>query len=140
MQTQTEVVEKESQRVPSRTYYSRATGLVVRITKGDRVRVGEQLQRVNEKIIQFQPFGAGEFGMLIADDPEVIAKMEERAALPGSDVMTAEQFNEQLIPAAQKVDALRNENDQQNRTIQEQNRIIAELQRGQKDKPNVVRQ
>lgn len=124
----------ETQTVASKTFYSRSQGLAIHINKGERVMVQGELERIGEKLIEFMPLGAGEYGSLITDDPEVIAKLEARAAVPNSDVMTAQQFNEQLVPDREKVEALRDVNDQQSRQLEEQNRIIQDLKRQQGSK------
>lgn len=118
----------------SKTFYSRSQGLAIHINKGERVMVQGELERIGEKLVEFMPLGAGEYGSLSTDDPEVIAKLEARAAIPNSDVMTAQQFNEQLVPDRQKVEALRDVNDRQSRQIEEQNRIIQDLKRQQGSK------
>ena len=123
--------------VQPRTYYSRSQGLALHPKKGARhIMEGGLVERVGEVIAEFAPLGGipsayGLYGSYTTDDPEVIAFMEARAAIPGSDVMTAATFNDVIIPDAQKVDALRGKLAEQSREISENNRIIAELQRQQ---------
>ena len=121
----------------TKTFYSRSAGLTLHPNRGKQVLLeGGRTMRVDEKIVEFAQLG--DYGRFETDDPEIIAYLEKRASTPGADVMSAEAYNNAIIPDAMKVDALRDTNEQQSRMIEEQNRIIAELQRGQKSvKPPV---
>lgn len=133
---QTQVVEEQHTPVEAKTFYSRSQGLILHPRKGERVMVDGQLQRVNEKIIEFQPCDVG-FGSYTTDDPEIIAFLEKRVA-EVKDVLSVEQYNDAIIPDEMKVAGLRQQNTEQSRMIAEQNRLIAELQRNAANKKSVT--
>lgn len=113
--------------VEPKSYYSTSKGLVIRATKGERVVIEGELQRINEKIICFQAIN-DEHGGYTTSDPDEIRVLDARVR-DIKDVMNAEQYNDFIIPDPLKVSQLRQTNDQQSRQIEEQNRIIADLRR-----------
>lgn len=121
-----------------KTYYSRSKGLALHPAIGDRVIVQGEVKRIGEKIIEFQECDP-EFGCFTTDDPQVIEFLEKRILKEG-DVMSVEAYNNAILPDAQKIETLRNQNTEQSRLIEEQNRIIAELKRGQSKMPVPVKQ
>lgn len=124
--------------IEPRTYYSRSQGLVLHPSKGERVMVDGQLERINEVVVEFQQCDP-EFGSYTTDDPKVIAFMEKRIETV-KDVMNVEQYNDAILPDNFKIDMLRQENTNQSRLIEEQNRLIAELKRGQTKIPVPTKQ
>lgn len=120
-----------------RTFYSRASGLVAQVTVGHLERDGEKMIRVGQKHASFSPIGGarsehgGDWGQCITSDAEVIAYLEERAARPPHDVVDEQGFLRMSAPAAVR--------DQVNeRTIEQKNRLIADLQRQLAEKPQAA--
>jgi hypothetical protein len=105
-------------------YYSKSTNLCIQVNPGKEVRDGDTMRRVGQKHIQFAPYGGARYakwGVARTSDPEVIAFLNKRMAQPNSDIFDYNKF--MLLSANPNVTI----QDQQ-RTIGQQNKLIAQLQ------------
>lgn len=97
-------------------FYSKIPNFTISFKKGELANVEGVMKRVGEKIIHFSgPLGG--HGFYATDDPEEIEFLSNR---PG--ILSNEEYAEQCIPAEQKIGTLK-------RDLEEQNRLIADLQR-----------
>jgi len=115
---------------PSKTFYSPRGRLTISPPnlKGEYMMINGRNQRVNEKLAEFMPFvrsekgmQGGDYGSFTTSDPDLIAYLEERAAMDNTDVFTAEMWHERMIPVHERAAA-------KERQIEEKNSLIASLQ------------
>src|SRR5512146_2417702 len=108
-----------------KTYFSTSGALIVSISKGRRITdEGGVSKMVGQKVAEFTPMGDG-YGRLITEDPEVIAVLDQRAAVPGADVFDATEYTRRTTPAEVRLRLMEQEH---NRLVQEHNRLLAKLQ------------
>jgi hypothetical protein len=115
-------------------FYSYAPGLVISADKGKEQRMeGGNFKRVGEKIIQFQDNGEGyqdregrhvPLGRYVTEDPAEIAFLTARMQNE-KDVIDQKEYNRLVIPPEQREQQLQ-------RTIDEQNKLIGDLQKNRK--------
>ena len=107
----------------SRVYYSRSSGgLHLHVNVGEQVMGPKGPVNFGEKIVQFHPLnpteaGGQPYGRFETSDQETIDFLERRIVETG-DVMTAAQFA-----------AVQQTPDDKTRTIEDQNRLIADLKK-----------
>lgn len=116
------------------TFYSYAPNLSISANKGkERLQEGGTYRRVGEKLIQFTDTGDGyedekgihkPLGRFVTDDPELIKFLEDRIAVTG-DVIDQKEYNRLIVPPAEREAKMQ-------RQIEEQNRLIADLQKSGK--------
>lgn len=122
-----------------KTYFSRQSGLTIRVTKGQRVTQADGTSfRDNEKIVEFNPINAF-YGMYETEDPEEIAFLDRRC-IKEKDVMDPTAYNDLLMEPEKKIEVLRGQVGDQSRTISEQSRLIEELKAKLAAKPAQVQQ
>lgn len=113
--------------VQPKTFYARSANLTISAVKPKIEMVDGQLRKHGEKLIEFsRRIGAGRgthtdnWGEYTTSDPVLIDFLESRMATAG-DVFSYEQYQDMTTPAEVKIADGK-------RTIEEQNRLIAELQ------------
>lgn len=104
-----------------KTFYSKNAGLILSVSKGQRVVVDGEYTRVDEKLAEFQP-QANHFGYLTTNDPELIRFLEKRI-LKEKDVMTPAQYNDAIMRPEDKIQQL---NDR-TRQLEDENRLLKML-------------
>jgi small-conductance mechanosensitive channel len=91
----------------TKEYYSPAGGYNCRLTRGERIKVGDGYERINEKFAQFEPAAVGDYGRYQTGDPEEIALLDARINDGSKMVLTTEQFIDKVTPDTVKVQDLR---------------------------------
>lgn len=116
---------------PTRTFYSRVPNLTVAVNTGPpRHNAAGQLLH-EPKFAEFSNAGAHNgkrYGTFYTSDPDLIAYMEKKIAEGHPDYLSEEQFLKESIPAEQRADVAETKLDEALRRIDEQNRLIADLQ------------
>lgn len=110
-----------------KTFYSPRGNLILSVNSGRIEEVDGAKRRIGQKIAEFHPMGTGTphperpgvimppYGSLTTKDPEVAAFLEkhrEDALEAGGtpDVLTAEEYKDQVIPKKQQISDLKKRN------------------------------
>lgn len=104
------------------TFYSTASGLTIcpPTLKGTFMQIDGEAKRVGEHIIQFVPMGRDKFGYYTTEDPDEIAYLNKRVTETG-DIFGPEEYLKRSTPPEIRAEML-------TRKVEDQNRLIAELQ------------
>jgi hypothetical protein len=104
-------------------FYSRIKNFRISTGKGQRVIENGESKLLEDPEIQFSPMGSDSWGMFVTSDPGLIAFLDKRIKDAGvqTDIFTAEQYREQIVPADSKLKLALSENqklkDQNNRLL-----------------------
>lgn len=117
-----------------RAFYSTAAHFSITVNPGSVQFVNGQLIRKDDKYVEFSPIGGmkkeedgswrpAAYGMLMTDDEEIIAYMEQREATVG-DVFGPDRFHELSTPPEQR---LAEANRRHERTMSSTNKLLQDL-------------
>jgi len=127
-----ETQEKEiaTQVNPFVAFYSTAANMIIQARKGRRVFEDGESKVIDPLIIEFNPQRDG-FGRFVTDDPESIEYLRKRMATLG-DVVDTEEYNRRITPVEIRERMLKDEN---KRLIEDRNRLLEELEKAGKLRP-----